>query len=150
MKADLVVYDRNGQLALIVEIKRKTGASADWAAKWRRNILAHGGTPDVKFFLIALPDRFYLWKDTGSILEPTAPTFEIDAGPLLKPYLKEIGISPQDISGQSFELIVSAWLNSVLQNEKTFDKQDNSLNWINTSGLLEAVRGGCLKHEVVL
>ncbi len=150
MKADLVVYDKNGQIAIIVEIKKKTGASVDWARKWRRNILAHGSIPDVKFFLIALPDRFYLWKDTASIPEPTTPTFDIDARPLLKPYLQKIDTPLQNISGQSFELVVSAWLTSILQNEQAFNKQNNSLNWIKTSGLFETIRGGHLKHEVIL
>jgi hypothetical protein len=122
MKADLVVYDRNGQIALIAEIKRKTGCSPEWAAKWRRNILAHGGMPDIKFFMIALPDRFYLWKNADSAPEPVAPTFEIDAEPLLAPYLKESGMLPKDISGQGFELIVSAWLNSVLHSGKSLEK----------------------------
>ena len=41
-KADMVVYDRAGQLALVVEAKNKLGTSSDWAAKMRRNMLAHG------------------------------------------------------------------------------------------------------------
>jgi hypothetical protein len=39
---DLSIKDRNGQLVLVVEVKRKTNASPDWAAAFRRNILAHG------------------------------------------------------------------------------------------------------------
>lgn len=150
MKADLVAYDRNGQLVLIAEIKRKTGVSAEWAAKWRRNMLSHGELPDAKYFLIALPDRFYLWKDAGTVPEPTAPTFEIDAGPVLKPYLDQIGISPEEISPQSFEMIVSEWLNSILHDRAPLNNKDDDLNWLNRSGLLEAVSGGSIKDEVSL
>jgi hypothetical protein len=39
---DLSIKDRNGQLVLVVEVKRKTNASPDWAAAFRRNILSHG------------------------------------------------------------------------------------------------------------
>ncbi len=39
---DLAVNNRNGQLALVVEVKCKTNVSQEWAAKLRRNILAHG------------------------------------------------------------------------------------------------------------
>lgn len=151
MKADLVVYDRNGQIILIAEIKRKKGVSAEWAAKWRRNMLSHGSLPDAKFFMIALPNRFYLWKDAGTGPEPTAPTFEIDAEPILKPYLDESGMSPDDMNPQSFELVVAAWLNSVLQQSgKSLSQEDNPLNWISRSGLSEAVRGGYMRHEVSL
>jgi len=51
MKADFVVYDRHSQIVLIAELKRKTGA--EWAAKWRRNILSHGDMPAAKFFCVA-------------------------------------------------------------------------------------------------
>jgi len=150
MKADLVVYDRNGQIVLITEIKRKKGVSAEWAAKWRRNMLSHGSLPDAKFFMIALPDRFYIWKDAGTVPETTAPTYEIDAEPLLKPYLNESGILSEDISPQSFELVVSAWLNSILQFRAPLNHEDDSLNWINRTGLSKIVSGGTMKHEVTL
>ena len=41
-RADLALYSSHGQLTAIVEIKSKMGTSRDWAAKTRRNILAHG------------------------------------------------------------------------------------------------------------
>ncbi len=150
MKADLVGYDRNGQIVLIAEVKRKTGGSAEWAAKWRRNMLSHGDMPDAKFFMIALPDRFYLWKEAGTVPEPTAPTFEIDAGPVLKPYLDESGISLENISPQSFELVVATWLNSILQGGVPLNQRNDTVNWINKSGLSEALSGGYLRYEVAL
>ena len=150
MKADLVVYDRNGQIVLIAEVKRKIGVSAKWAAKWRSNMLSHGSQPNTKFFMIALPDRFYLWKDAGTTPKPTNPTFEIDAGPVLKPYLDESGITPENISGQSFELIVATWLNSILGITNPLNQVSPVQDWINQSGLSEAISGGYLKHEVTL
>ncbi|MCP4701847.1 MAG: hypothetical protein GY862_34050, partial [Gammaproteobacteria bacterium] len=85
MKADIVVYDRNRQIALIAEVKKKPGVTSEWAVKWRRNILAHGELPDVTFFMVALPDRFYLWKNAGNQPELVEPSFEIDAEPILRP-----------------------------------------------------------------
>jgi len=150
MKADFVVYDRNGQIVLIAQVKRKTGVSAEWASKWRRNMLSHGVLPDAKYFLIALMDRFYLWKDAGNAPEPVAPTFEIDAGPVVKPYLDESGISAENISPQSFELIIATWLNSVLHIKIPMNEENEIRKWITDSGLSEAVSGGYLKHEVTL
>jgi hypothetical protein len=57
---DLSVDNRDGQLALVVEVKRKTNASPEWAAKLRRNILAHGTFPKAPYFLMVFPDKFYL------------------------------------------------------------------------------------------
>jgi hypothetical protein len=150
MKADLVVYDRSGQIILIAEIKKKKGVSAEWAAKWRRNMISHGALPDAKFFMIALPERFYLWKNAGNMAKLDAPTFEIDAEPVLKPYLDESGISSEDITPQSFELIVTSWLNSILMAGEALNFGKDTSNLIKKSGLSEALNGGNLKHEVVL
>ncbi len=40
--ADLTLYNRDGQLIAVAEVKNKQGTSREWAAKLRRNILAHG------------------------------------------------------------------------------------------------------------
>jgi len=40
--ADLALYDRNGQLTAVAEVKNKLGTSREWATQLRRNILAHG------------------------------------------------------------------------------------------------------------
>ncbi len=58
---DLSVGNRDGQLVLVVEVKSKTDASPEWAARLRHNILAHGTFPEAPYFLIVFPDRFYLW-----------------------------------------------------------------------------------------
>ncbi len=146
MKADIVVYDRNKQIALIAEVKKKPGVTSEWAVKWRRNILAHGELPDVTFFMVALPDRFYLWKNAGNQPELVEPSFEIDAEPILRPYLERNHVSVEEIDPQSFEFVISGWLNSlVLQNKET-DIQ----NQVIQSGLFNAIRGGHLEHEVAL
>lgn len=146
MKADIVVYDRNGQIVLIIEIKKRLGLSSEWATEWRRNILSHGSLPDAKFFMAALPDRFYLWKDAGNLPELVEPTFEIDAKPILKSYFDETGTSQEEITRHAFEFIIAAWLNSLL----CFNSSLNQQKWITRTGLSDAVSGGYLEHEVDL
>ena len=82
--ADLALYDRDGQLAALADLRRKLGTSRQWASELRRNILAHGGFPTVKFFLVVTPDRLYVWKDAGAEPRLVKPTYEIDARPLLE------------------------------------------------------------------
>ena len=40
-RADLALYNSHGRLTGIVEIKNKMGTSREWAARTRRNMLAH-------------------------------------------------------------------------------------------------------------
>ena len=58
--ADLTLYDRDGRLIAVAEVKNKQGTSREWAAKLRRNILAHGRHYNADFFLLVTPDRLYI------------------------------------------------------------------------------------------
>src|SRR5712692_4477588 len=94
---DFVVQSADNTTQLIVEVKTKVPASADWAARMRRNLFAHLALPHARFFLLALPERFYLWKDAPP--EAVAPPdYEVDARQLLKPYLEKLAIPLSDLS----------------------------------------------------
>jgi len=150
MRVDIVAYDRHGQLVLIVEIKKKLGTSSQWATMLKRNILAHGALPDARFFLLALPDRFYLWKNAGSWSGLVQPMLEIDPQPFLLPYYQKAGVTPEQIGGRGFELIVTSWLADLLRSEVLPDRAKNGQKWLVESGLFEAISGGRLEHEVAL
>lgn len=146
---DLSVEDRNGQLALVVEVKRKTNVSPEWAAQLRHNILAHGTFPKAPYFLIAFPDQFYLWSNAeipGDRSEPTQPTYTIDARPILEPYFKRAGVTAEKISRQSLELIVASWFGEITHSEKLPDSVDIQ-RWLIESGLYAALAGGKFEHE---
>ena len=145
--ADILVFDKNGQLALIVEVKSKRETSTDWAAQMRRNMYAHGLLPPAPFFLLALPDRFYLWKNTDKLLESVEPTFKIDPTAFLKPYYDNSGISPSSITGKSFDLIVVSWLNQILRADAPQYLQNTNQDWIISSGLFDRLIGGHLELE---
>ncbi len=144
---DLTAYNRDNQLVLAVEVKTKLDATPGWAAQLRRNILAHGTFPNAPYFLMVFPNRFYLWKNTESHHEAIEPTYVIDARPILQPYFEQSGVTADQVSGQSLELIVASWLSEVLH--KTPDELDASHQWLIDSGLYDAVVGGSLDHEVV-
>lgn len=144
---DLVGYDSDNQLALVVEVKKKQNASLDWATQLRRNILAHGTLPNTPFFLLALPDRFFLWKNGDKNHETSDPAYTIDAKPVLMPYLERAGVKAEQISHQSLEIIIAAWLSELAQKEP--NQLDASERWLVESGLYAALVGGRLEHEVV-
>jgi hypothetical protein len=91
----LSVDNRAGQLALVVEVKHKIGASPQWAASLRSNILAHGTFPKAPYFLMVFPDQFYLWTDADAQLDHSEPTYTIDAHPILQPYLERAGVTAE-------------------------------------------------------
>jgi hypothetical protein len=148
--ADLAVYNRDGELALVVEVKKKFNASREWATRLRRNILAHGVVPQAKFFLLALPDRFYLWKAGDPADDVGEPEYVIDPAPILQPYFDRLGISAEELSGQSFELLIALWLNEVMHSGQGRVDLDSLQSWLYESGLHDELVSGWLAHEAVV
>lgn len=144
---DLSVDDRNGQLILVVEVKRKTNVSPDWAAKLRRNILAHGTFPKAPYLLMVFPDKFYLWSNVEAYQDQSKPTYAIDASPILQPYFERAGVTADQISGYSLELIVMSWLAEIIHSDPRPESIDASQQWLIESGLYAALAGGKFEHE---
>lgn len=144
---DLSVDNRNGQLTLVVEVKRKTNVSPEWAAKLRRNIFAHGTFPKAPYFLMVFPDKFYLWSNDEAYQDQSEPTYTIDASPILQPYFERAGVTSDQISGDSLELIVSSWLGEIIHSEQLPESMDASQQWLIESGLYAALVGGKFEHE---
>lgn len=146
---DLSVDNRNGQLALVVEVKSKLNASPEWAARLRRNIFAHGTFPTAPYFLMVFPDQFYLWTDANVQLEQKQPDYAIDARSILQPYFEQAGVTADQISGKSLELIIASWLGKIIHSQSLKDI-DESEHWLIDSGLYAAMAGGKFDHKVVV
>ena len=144
---DLSGYDASGGLVLLAEAKNRLATDRRWASQMRGNLVAYGRLPPAAYFLLALPDRFYLWKDPPSDQPYVEPTFEIDPQPLLKPYLDHLGSSVDDLTNEGFELLVAAALNQVLTSADRGEQADEAVRWAKDSGLSEAWRGGRLLLE---
>jgi hypothetical protein len=145
--ADFTLYDRNGRLIAVAEVKNKLGTSREWAAKLRRNLLAHDDRYGTEFFLLVTPDRLYLWKNAGSTLTLVQPTYEVEAKTIFAPYFERAGVAPDEVSGQAFELVVTAWLGDLLRSEEPPEKFTNGQGWLVESGFLTAVRNGRIEYE---
>ncbi len=141
LKADLAAYDKDGQLAVIVEVRNILGKSKEWAAKLRRNIYAHGLLPATPYFLLALPDRFYLWKNAGNKPEMIEPDYETEAGEFLKPYYERSRLSQTGLSETGFESLLAFWMLELMYSEMNDVLRKNG-EWLTESGLIEAIRGG--------
>src|SRR5437867_10557439 len=95
-RADVAAFTSTGSLPLAVELKGRLNASPEWATQMRRNLLAHGVVTQAKYFLLAMPDRFYLWRGTANDLAETPPTYQIDPKNLLAPYFNAAGVTPEN------------------------------------------------------
>ncbi|OBQ38249.1 MAG: hypothetical protein AN487_08015 [Anabaena sp. CRKS33] len=144
--ADMAVQGKDRHLQLLVEVKNKRGASKIWAAKMRRNMYAHGLLPEAPFFLLALPDKFYLWKNIGLSTDLIEPDYEINPESFLKPYYPKAYAPNYQISSEGFELIVSAWLHQILT-LPSVDLLPQNMDWLVNSGLFDAIHHGHLKLE---
>ena len=141
MQYDFGAYDLAGRLRAVVEVKRQTGTSADWAAKFRRNLMAHGNAPPGELFAIVAPDKIYVWR-AGAALE-AAPDTEIDATPILAPYFEQASAKPDRIDATAFDLLVAWWLEDVARHGKPL--ADAALR---RSGLPDALAGGRIAREI--
>lgn len=147
--ADFALYDRNGRLIAAAEVKNKSGTSREWAAKLRRNFLAHGEFQNADFFLLVTPDKLYLWKEASAKPAVVKPAFEVDAQPIFKPYFERAGVNPAGVSGRAFELVVAAWLGDLIRLAEQPENLNSGQHWLVEAGLLDAVKDGRIEYEAV-
>ena len=109
---------------------------------------AHGQLPDAAFFLLALPDRFYLWRNGADTSSAAQPDYSVDARPLLAPYLERSGVSSAEIGERGLELVLSSWLEKLVRWQDDF-KLSESEEWLCESGLLDRVKGGRIEVQAL-
>lgn len=143
---DIAVSGPDGKLQLVVEVKHKVGASAEWAAHLRRNLLVHSFMPPAPFFLLVLPDFLYLWADAKPKNDLADPDYTIDSDKVLAPYLKS-NQSPNGLSGFGLELLATSWLNDLVRTDLQRDSAGPDCQWLIDSGLYEAIAHGSVELE---
>jgi hypothetical protein len=146
---DFVAYDDHGQPTLLVEVKSVRETSDIWAARFRKNLLAHGTLPKAPYFLIATPEHLYFWRQNDSEPNEEPPQFTMDAATELKPYFDKFKQTAEKISGQALELILYSWLVGLAESGQSRAKQDPSIGWLSESGLLDALRSARIELGAV-
>lgn len=159
-RPDVRVVDREGRTVLVAEAKSRFDTISSWAARTFRNLYVHGSIPDVPYFLLALPDAFYLWlepgeKATRAFLEGNAnalgetavePDYSVPAWEMVRPYLgRPAGREPypREVSSYAMGLVLGAFVADVLNaRDLTRDSAPDELWWLFDSGLYDAMRGG--------
>jgi hypothetical protein len=143
---DITVYGEAGQLSLVVEIRNRRGTSDTWAAATRQLLLENKLVVNARYFLLALPDRFYLWVDKRQ-LDLINPDYSIDPLPFLKPYWGGED-APEYLTNIGFEMVVEAWLATLTWVDELPADAEESGDWLVESGLFDAIKHGHLASEV--
>lgn len=148
---DILGYNQKRQLVLVVVTAPQRGKSCEWAAEYRHNLYVNAELPKTPFFIIALPDHFYLWKEVEEegIVNPT---YEMDPRFSLKGFLKRSALAPDKLSRSAFDLLVNAWFGmlQISNNKMEIDSRhpdwqlEQNQAWLFDSGLFEAVNKGHL------
>jgi hypothetical protein len=142
--ADILVHSPDHRLQLVVEVKNIADASPQWAASLRRNLLVHGAVPDAPYFLLALPKRLFLWKPTA---EPdVAPDYVAGTTELLRDYLGS-WFQEQQLSEESLELAVRAWLRDLTWSMRTPRRDSEADRMLLESGAYEAIHHGSVAFD---
>jgi len=131
---DFIAYNRDGTVLLLAEAKSRGGTSDEWAAKLRRNMLAHGVLPKSQYFLIATPERMYGWRQENLPPFDAPPEFTIDARKAFGPYFSKFGQNPAQIGPAAFELLVLTWLTDISR------ASGNDADRLSESGLLASLQ----------
>lgn len=71
-------------------------------------MLVHGLIPADAVFALVTPSRIFLWAGGAPHEDPPAVDREVDD--LLGPYFARVGVAPEAIEHEAFELLVSWWL----------------------------------------
>ena len=165
-RADAVVHSQDGSLQLEVEVKTKRHVTADWAARLLRNMIVHGAGPSAPYFMLALPDRIFLWDiqlrgpegDISSLtFEPAEhgprPDYEADAAPALSPYLGGTDSLPE-LGEEGLNLVVTTWLTDLLNSDPAGLRQritqPEMQAMLFDSGLYDAAKLGVIATELAL
>ena len=103
-------------------------------------MLSHGILPSSKYFLIATPERMYLWKQ-GFHAADAPPEFTIDAEKVFRPYFQKLHQEPLNIGPEAFELLVLTWLSDITRSgERNLDQSSPSAGLSELTGTLQQAR----------
>jgi len=137
-RPDVVIADRFGTTAAIVEVKALNGASVQTATRYLRNLLVHGAVPHARFVMLITPECGYLWSEPEKVLLETAPTLSFPMDRIVEHYLPADG-AHVPVRDLVLEPIVRQWLADLSEGIVVDPRVENSLDEI---GFLEVVRGG--------
>jgi len=139
---DLVI-EKGGTPIVAVESRNLESPSAEWAAEFLTNILDYGDVPKCPYFLLALRNRLYLWRDPT--LPVSLPDFEGDTADALQPYLVRLGRPLAGLTLGSFQMLIEALLFEMVMGVLP---EHGDQKWLVDSGFADAIRNAYLRPKI--
>lgn len=142
----MVIYGRDDQPQLLVEVKAKKGASASWIKEMAEIVLGYEMLKEARFFLLALPDQLCLWPDPTRTIPAGKPPRIAKPERFLRPFAhgNSVDAGALNVTGAGLELLVAAWLDVLIDRRSSVLTTDDQRTFLEESGLLSAIQGGRL------
>ena len=141
-RPDIVLTDRSGTTAAIVEVKTLRGG-VQTATRYLRNLLTHGVMPHARYVLLVTPDSGYLWRAPDEVLHEAVPSLTFPMARITQHYLQSDS-GPAPVREVVLESIVKQWLSDLADGIAVDHDVTSSLREI---GFLDAVRDGMVDSE---
>ena len=135
---DFAVYDRLGQLSVLLEAKRRARTDSAWAGAWHASAIDRMSHPVTANVVLVALDHIYAWRPESPA--SAEPDWSLDSRPWLEPYFTRLKIDSNEVDPRVFESIVALWLQDLVRGETPGSDAEPG------HGLFETMRGG----EVVL
>jgi len=139
---DLVI-EKRGTPIVAVEARNLDSPSDEWAADFLRNLLESGDLPKCQYFLLALRNRMYLWRNP--MLPVSLADFKGDTSAAVEPYLLMLRRPLEKLSQSGFEMLIQTWLGEVVMGILP-DAGDRT--WLVESGLADAIRDAYIRPKI--
>jgi hypothetical protein len=110
------------------------------------DVTGHELTPNAPYFLLALPENFYLWKNSVSYEAP--PDYIVDAAETLTSYFNPLPRSLDEISHDGLEMLMDAWIRHLVSSQLNSENAGSGLAWLFDSGLYETIKQGSVVVEI--
>ncbi len=138
LRSDIAVYSSDDQLQLVVEVRQKLGATLEWAARIRRDVIVQGAFSDSVFFLLVTPEYLYLWKKRSAL--SNLPDYQIELKKILGQYFSE---PDKPMSEFSLHIAITSWLNNLITSQ-SLNYGEPAEDFICGSGLYSAIKNGSI------
>lgn len=139
---DLII-EKRGTPVVAVESRNLESPSAEWAAEFLTNILGYGDVPSCPYFLLALRNRLYLWRDPK--LPVSLPDFEGDTSDALRQYLVRLRLPLAGLSLDSFRMLIEAFLFEITMGVLP---ESGDRKWLVDSGFADAIRNAYIRQQI--
>lgn len=141
-RADVVAFDHHGNPVLAVEIRKKRGTTSNWAKAMRENLMLHEYFyHHVTYFLLGLPDVFYLWEHNEQSGTTQNPDYIINPREVFDDYYCRL---MNEADHEGLEMIFYTWLSRLSNNDI------NAPSFMIKSGLYEKLKNANIRYEVTL